>query len=93
MSDNEIHVIPADGQSAEEVAKIFTAIAAEQGLEGDVHVDGEEVIVPRTLTVSTGSLSTFPPSTDRYALDEPVRLSGSPTGEPGPDFYIDILGK
>ncbi|MEV7519335.1 hypothetical protein [Streptomyces sp. NPDC091371] len=93
MSDNEIHVIPADGQSAEEVAEIFTAIAAEQGLEGEVHVDGAEVIVPRTLTVSTGSLSTFPPSNDRYALQGAVALCGSPTDEAGPDFYIDLLGK
>jgi len=88
LNDNPIHVIPADGQSAEEVAEIFTVIAAEQGLESEVHVDGEEVIVPRSLTVRTVNLTGFPPPNDMYALQEPVDLFGSAQGEAGPDFFI-----
>ncbi|MEU1482064.1 hypothetical protein [Streptomyces sp. NPDC005760] len=88
MNDNPIHVIPADGQSAEEVAEIFTVIAADQGLESEVHVDGEEVIVPRSLTVRTVNLTGFPPSNEKYTLQQPVNLFGSAQGEAGPDFYL-----
>ncbi|MFJ8661192.1 hypothetical protein [Streptomyces sp. NPDC093795] len=93
MSDNEIHVIPADGQSVEEVAEIFTALAAEQGLESEVHVDGEGVIVPRTLTAPSG-LHDFPPKNQQpYTLQGPVQLVGSAGDEPGPDFSLYVVSK
>ncbi|MFI2645754.1 hypothetical protein [Streptomyces sp. NPDC018610] len=89
MSDDEVHVIPADGQSAEEVAEIFTTIAAEQGLEDEVKVDGEKVIVPRSLSVRTSNvLTTFPPRSDIYSLTAPIELYGTPEDEPGDPFTI-----
>ncbi|MEU0809830.1 hypothetical protein [Streptomyces sp. NPDC005970] len=72
MSDDVIHIVPTEGQSVEEVAEIFSQAAATQGLEGEVQVKGEQVIVPRSLSVS---LSNFPPKGDVYQLQQPIDLT------------------
>ncbi|MEV0220424.1 hypothetical protein [Streptomyces sp. NPDC050704] len=75
MSDDMIHIVPAEEQSAEEVAEILTTVAAAQGLEDEVHVEGGEVVVPRSLKVMfQGNISTFPPVNQTYTLQEPVAL-------------------
>lgn len=75
MSD-EIHILPAEGQSAAEVAEVFANAAKSQGLDaGAINVEGDEVIVPEDLAASlrTG-LRSFPPVNQNYVLQEPVQL-------------------
>jgi len=75
LSDDKIHIIPAEEQSAEEVAEILTTVAAAQGLEDEVYVEGDQVIVPRSLHVTfQGNARSFPPVNQNYVLQEPVQL-------------------
>ncbi|WP_436497149.1 hypothetical protein [Actinokineospora sp. HUAS TT18] len=83
MSD-EIHILPAEGQSAEEVAEIFTNAARSQGLDADaINVDGDEVIVPEDIAANLRTnLGSFPPVNQLYTLKEPVHLSATDTTGP-----------
>lgn len=71
MSDDVIRIVPTEGQGVEEVAEVFSQAAAAQGLDGEVQVEGEQVIVPRSLSVG---LTGFPPKGDLYQLQNPVDL-------------------
>jgi len=63
LSDDTVHIVPAEEQTAEEVAEILTEVAAAQGLEDEVYVEGGEVIVPRSLNVTfQGNARSFPPA-------------------------------
>ncbi|AYG85122.1 hypothetical protein DWB77_07338 [Streptomyces hundungensis] len=63
MNDDVVHIVPCDDQSVEEIAEVLSQAAAEQGLDDEVVIDGEEVIAPRSLM--TGSAPVvgvgFPP--------------------------------
>lgn len=80
LSDDMIHIVPAEEQSAKEVAEILSQVAAAQGLEGEVRVEGDEVVVPRSLNVTfegntrATNVHSFPPVNQLYTLQEPVKL-------------------
>ncbi|MFF5808680.1 hypothetical protein [Streptomyces sp. NPDC012746] len=62
MSDDVVRIVPCSEQSTEEVAEILSQAAAAQGLEGEVQIDGDDVIVPRSLSVaSVRGIAGFPP--------------------------------
>ena len=76
MSD-EIHVIPTEGQSADEVAEVFTKAAAAQGLDADaINVEGDEVLVPQDIAATLRTnMKSFPPVNQTYQLTEAIMLS------------------
>jgi hypothetical protein len=75
VNDDMIHIIPAEEQSAEEVAEIFAKVAEAQGLQDEVHVEDGEVLVPKSLNVTfQGDSRAFPPVNQVYQLQEPVKL-------------------
>ncbi|MFG2640125.1 hypothetical protein ACGFYP_03975 [Streptomyces sp. NPDC048370] len=76
MSD-EIHIIPAGGQSAEEVAEVFAKAAEARGMDADaISVDGGEVILPQDIAANLRTnLRSFPPVNQTYTLQEPMQLS------------------
>ncbi|MFG3350263.1 hypothetical protein ACGF1Z_35050 [Streptomyces sp. NPDC048018] len=63
MNDDVVRIVPCEDQSAEEVAEVLSQAAAEQGLEDEVVVDGEEVIAPRSLMTGSALVvgGGFPP--------------------------------
>lgn len=89
MSD-EIHIVPAEGQSAEEVAEIFTKAAKSQGLDaGAINVDGNEVIVPEDIAANLRTnLRSFPPANQNYVLHEPVLYKPGSTAAEGESVAV-----
>ncbi|WP_099906947.1 hypothetical protein [Streptomyces sp. TLI_171] len=63
MNDDVVRIVPSEDQSPEEVAEVLAQAAAEQGLEDEVVVEGEEVIAPRSLLTGSAPVvgSGFPP--------------------------------
>ncbi|MFI8083978.1 hypothetical protein ACIF6L_24630 [Kitasatospora sp. NPDC086009] len=85
MNDDVVRIAPCEDQSAEEVAEILSQAAAEQGIEDEVVVDGEEVIAPRSLM--TGSAPVvgvgFPP---------PPAADTNPDGPPTSGQFYRLQG-
>ena len=63
VNDDVVRIVPCEDQSVEEVAEVLSQAAAEQGLEDEVVVDGEEVIAPRSLMTGSAPVvgGGFPP--------------------------------
>ncbi|CAM5512104.1 hypothetical protein SXANM310S_03783 [Streptomyces xanthochromogenes] len=87
MNDDVVRIVPCEDQSAEEVAEVLSQAAAEQGLQEEVVVDGEEVIAPRGLMGGASPVvgAGFPPPPQRptdgsstngqlYRLQGPIAL-------------------
>jgi hypothetical protein len=89
---DEIHILPAEGQSAKEVAEVFTKAAEAQGLDADaIELDGNEVIVPQEVAANLQTnLRSFPPVNQNYTLLEPVKLyePGSTAAEGDPSGVL-----
>ncbi|MYV99229.1 hypothetical protein [Streptomyces sp. SID3343] len=74
MSDDTIHIVPAEGQNAQDVAKVLSGAARAQNIEDTVRVDGDRVLLARAFAPEAPSLAGFPPESAQYRLSEPIEL-------------------
>jgi hypothetical protein len=74
VSDDTIHIVPAEGQSAQEVADVLSGAARAQGIEDGVRIDGDRVLLARAFAPEAPFLAGFPPESAQYRLAEPIEL-------------------
>jgi hypothetical protein len=99
---DEIHISPAEGQSAAEAAEVVTKAAETRGLDTDgIEVAGDEVIVPLDVAVellpklrSSSPVKAFPPVNQTYMLQEPVQFykPGTTAAEGEPIGVLEGFG-